>query len=200
MSYTESFYDTISAGSIASAAVLAPIVYEMVNPSTVVDVGCGQGHWGAEFAELGATVHGIDGDYVTNPRIPFTAHNLEEPLPDVGTFDLAVCLEVAEHLTEQRAASFIAELCALAPTVLFSAAIPHQSGAGHINLQWQSWWATLFTSNGYKVSGSLRWQIWDDPRVEPWYQQNVLLASKTVRVRHTGPMDVVHPVIHEWAR
>ena len=118
MTYTDSFYDTIAAGSIASASVVAPLVYEMVNPSTVLDVGCGQGHWGAEFAELGASVQGVDGGYVADCRIPFTAHDLEQPLPDLGQFDLVVSLEVAEHLAEHRAASFVAELCELAPTVL----------------------------------------------------------------------------------
>jgi Na+/H+ antiporter NhaD/arsenite permease-like protein len=29
--------------------------------------------------------------------------------------------------------------------------------------------------------------------------QNLLIAT-TSKIRHTGPMDVVHPVIHEWGR
>ena len=199
MTYGGDFYDTIAAGSIESARVVAPIVHEQFTPATVVDVGCGQGHWGAAFAELGANVTGIDGDYVTGQRIPFAAHNLEQPLPDIGRFDLAICLEVAEHLPADRAAPFVGELCALADTVLFSAAIPHQTGAGHINLRWQSYWADLFADNGRNVSGSIRWKVWDDDRVEPWYRQHLLIAT-TSKIRHTGPMDVVHPVIHEWGR
>lgn len=201
MTYTEGFYDTIAAGCVSSAEVVAPIVYEQFSPTSVVDVGCGQGYWGAAFADLGADrVQGIDGDYVTSPRVPFVAHNLEEPLQQVGRFDLAVCLEVAEHLAESRAASFVAELCGLAPTVLFSAAIPHQTGAGHINLQWQSWWADLFASNGYSVSGSIRWKVWDNDRVEPWYRQNMMVATTTTKLRNAGPLDVVHPIIHGWGR
>jgi SAM-dependent methyltransferase len=200
MTYSDGFYDTIAQGCISSADVVAPLVYEQVEPARVVDVGCGQGHWGAAFSELGAEVLGVDGAYVAEPRINFFAHDLEHPLPELGSFDLAVSLEVAEHLSAQRAPGFVSDLCSLAPTVLFSAAIPHQTGAGHIHLRWQSYWADLFADNGYKVSTSLRWKVWDDDRVEPWYRQNLLLASRALNLRQQGPMDVVHPVIHEWGR
>jgi hypothetical protein len=52
-----------------------------------------------------------------------------------------VSLEVAEHLQPKRSASFVADLVALAPAVLFSAAIPGQPGTDHINPRWQDEWA-----------------------------------------------------------
>jgi len=33
--------------------------------------------------------------------------------------------------------------------VLFSAAIPNQGGTGHINEQWQEYWAEKFYANGF---------------------------------------------------
>lgn len=198
--YTPSFYDIIADGSRASAAIIAPLVVRDVAPRTVIDVGCGQGWWGAEFARLGADVVGIDGAYVQDRALPhFVEHDLREPLPDVPRADLVVCLEVAEHLPERRAASFIADLCRLGDHVLFSAAIPHQTGAGHIHLRWSSYWAALFLEHGYGCDTSLRWEVWDDARVEPWYRQNIMLASIGYR-EHAGPLDVVHPIIHEWGR
>ena len=44
------------------------------------------------------------------------------------TYDLAICVEYAEHLPEARAASFIGDLTKLAPAIAFSAAIPGQGG------------------------------------------------------------------------
>jgi hypothetical protein len=77
----------------------------------------------------------MDGGYVTTSPLGerFLPHDIATPLPEhlVGRFDLAVCLEVAEHLPPERAESFIRELCDLAPVVLFSAAIPGQGGTGH---------------------------------------------------------------------
>lgn len=198
--YTGTFYDTIATGCRSSAATVVPMVLDRVAASTVIDVGCGQGWWASEFAARGCDVTGVDGDYVEGRQVStFVEHDLSLPLADLGRFDLAISLEVAEHLPARRAAGFVADLCSLADIVLFSAAIPHQTGAGHVNLRWQSWWANLFDAEGFSVTGDLRWPIWSDDTVEPWYRQNLLLASVDP-LDCVGPLDVVHPVIHEWGR
>lgn len=197
MTYTTHFYADIASGCRDSAAVLVPLVLARHPAATVVDVGCGQGWWGAEFERNGCDVFGIDGEYVPDCQIDMMAHDISQPWPELAHYDLAVCLEVGEHLPEARAAGLVADLCALADVVLFSAAIPHQTGAGHINLQWPSWWARLFALNGYGFDGSVRRDIWDDDRIEPWYRQNLHIA---VRGSSAGTWDVVHPVIHDWGR
>lgn len=199
--YTQQFYGDIAEGCRRSAAVVVPRVLKGYDIETVLDVGCGQGWWGAEFRRHGCRVTGLDGAYAAPPEgnlDSFVAHDLTQSFPEVGRFDLAVCLEVAEHLPGVRAASFVADLCDAAPRILFSAAIPHQTGAGHVNCQWQSWWAALFQANGYMVNGSLRFDLWDDDQIEPWYRQNLLLCSKAGE--NVGPYDVVHPTIHGWGR
>lgn len=196
MTYTGSFYDVIAPGCRESAAVLVPLILDRHPASTVIDVGCGQGWWGAEFAAHGCEVVGIDGGYVPDRQIPsFVEHDLLAPLPEMGTFDLAVCLEVAEHLAPARAAGFVADLCALAPVVVFSAAIPGQPGAGHVNCRWPSWWADLFAVHGRFLDDSLRDLIWDDDRIEPWYRQNLLIATEEPC---DPPRDLTHPVIAGW--
>lgn len=202
--YTDTFYDVIAEGCRQSAAVVAPIVHDLVEPRTVVDVGCGQGWWTQAFTDLGCETLGIDGSYVSPICDRFTAHDLTTPLPDLGRFDLAVSLEVAEHLPATRAVGFVADLCALAPTILFSAAIPGQGGTGHVNEQWPGYWADLFARNGYTVSGGLRWRIWDDDRVENWYRQNLLIATAgELPAGLEGPHEpfpVVHPVLFDHVR
>lgn len=204
--YTADFYDTIAQGCRDSAAVVVPLILQGFghlpgSQTTVVDVGCGQGWWGAEFAKHGCDVLGLDGVYVDDRQIPFQEHDLMDqlPAPFGSAFDIAVCLEVAEHLPESRAASFVADLCAQSEAVVFSAAIPHQSGAGHINCQWPSYWAKLFAEHGYRCDGNLRWAIWNDEQVEPWYRQNLLIFSPGV-FGEDMPLDVVHPIIHGWGR
>lgn len=213
--YNQAFYDTIRAGTRASADVVVPLVIDNVKTNTgpmrVIDVGCGEGWWAQTFADHGHEVIGVDGSYVASSPLGdrFLPHDISKPLPGhlAGRFDLAVCLEVAEHLPAARAASFVAELCALAPVILFSAAIPGQGGTGHINEQWPDYWVELFNQNQFEVSGALRWEIWDDPRVENWYRQNLLVATAhpdTLADLFDTPTasvwSVVHPVLYDARR
>lgn len=207
MSYDETFYDVIRSGTRASAAVVAPLVHALVQPATVIDVGCGEGWWAQAFAELGADVIGVDGSYVTNSPLGdrFLPHDLALPLPAHlhDRFDLAVSLEVAEHLPRSRAVGFVADLVALAPVVLFSAAIPGQGGTGHVNEQWPAYWSEMFERSGYRVTGALRWQIWNDDRVENWYRQNLIVAvdqaeatTDALAALLDSPLAPVWPVVH----
>ena len=213
--YDAGFYEVIRQGAQASAAVVAPLVAELVRPARVIDVGCGEGWWAQAFAELGAEVIGLDGSYVSSSPLGarFIPHDLTKPVPAhlLGRFDLAVSLEVAEHLPPSRARSFVRDLVGLAPVVLFSAAIPGQGGTGHVNEQWPGYWSALFEAEGYRVTGALRWQIWTDDRVENWYRQNLLLAVAprpigTVQLDDlldsplAPPWPVVHPVLYDARR
>ena len=201
--YDGSFYDAIKDGCVSSAKKVAPIVFNYFKPKTVVDIGCGQGHWAKEFENLGCDVLGVDGDYVTDPVVNFLPHNLENPIPEIGNFDLAISLEVAEHLREPSSDRFIRDLTNLAPIVLFSAAIPGQGGVDHFNEQWPSYWAQKFLECGYDVTGALRFEIWNDDDIENWYRQNLLVAvsndapkpKKLFSHPLSDPISVVHPVL-----
>lgn len=180
--YSPTFYRTYRDESYRSAAVVAPLVMEMVGPRRVLDVGCGIGTWLAAFGESGAVeIRGVDGAYVDQSllRIPpdrFTPLDLGKELAiDGAPFDLAVSLEVAEHLPQSRAASFVADITRHAPVVLFSAAIPFQGGDHHVNEQWLEYWVELYARNGYVAIDCIRPRVWDDERVAYYYAQNTLL-------------------------
>lgn len=206
--YLEDFYNLIRSGSIASAAAVVPSVYNnLLKPKTVIDIGCGEGWWAYKFKELGSEVVGIDGDYVASSPLgdDFKAIDIDVKgsLSELPGADLVVCLEVAEHLPASRAASFVKELCGLAPTILFSAAIPRQPGAGHIHCQWPSYWEKLFNKHEYSVSGNIRDLFWDDETVEPWYRQNLLIISSTPELYPSyfpddTELDRTHPIIAGW--
>jgi SAM-dependent methyltransferase len=106
-------------------------------------------------------------------------------------FDLALCLEVAEHLPEASARTIVATLTALSPVVLFSAAIPGQGGPGHVNEQWPAYWAKHFAKHHYGCRDVLRPQIWADSRVEWWYRQNILIFM--AGAEPVVPPALVHP-------
>src|SRR5262245_11052980 len=122
---------------------------------SVVDVGCGRGAWLRAFRENGVEViAGMDGDHIATSKLlieplSFRCVDLTKPLRSTEKYDLAVCLEVVEHLPSTAGRSLIASLTSVAPLVLFSAAIPGQRGTGHINEQWPPYWQSIFAGHGY---------------------------------------------------
>lgn len=196
MTYDRRFFDSIREGSQRSAAAVVPLMMESFTPKTVVDVGCGEGLWGKAFEDAGCEVLGLDGH--PNPVIPAQSVDLTDVLPTFDRpFDLAVCLEVAEHLPPERAETFVAELCGLADKVLFSAAVPGQGGTAHLNEQWPPYWVDLFAAHGFACSDDVRWEIWNDERVCWWYRQNLMVATAGRLGR--AESGTVRPVIHPGA-
>lgn len=131
--YTREFFQLHRDGSRRSAEVTVPLLIERFEPRSVVDVGCGTGIWLSVFREHGvADILGIDGPWLSAsqrdvPAASFREWNLIEPLGLGRSFDLALCLEVAEHLPEEAADRFVESLTALAPVIVFSAAIPDRA-------------------------------------------------------------------------
>ncbi len=182
-SYSAAFYRDLDRTAAPSAALLVPRVLELVPARSVVDVGCGDGSWLAAFAAAGvAEILGLDGPWIAPAQLKistkdFQRTDLGQPIRAEREFDLAMSLEVAEHLPPERAADFVADLCALAPVVLFAAAIPGQGGDHHVNEQWPGYWARLFTACGYRAADALRLASWNDDRIAWWYRQNIVLFA-----------------------
>jgi SAM-dependent methyltransferase len=181
--YSRFFYKNRQNPS-SSAGVISGEVMKLMQPKSVVDVGCGLGEFLRSFQKRGVEkVLGIDGSWVNKAKLKisekyFLEANLEKALPVKEKFDLAISLEVAEHLSEKEASFFIKKLTELAPVVLFSAAIPYQGGTGHINEQWPEYWVELFEKEGYVPIDCLRSKIWSNKKVSFVYAQNSLLFVK----------------------
>lgn len=182
--YTKSFYEGLRSGAARSAQAIVPLVFGLLRPRSVVDVGCGDGTWLAVFRKLGTPeILGIDGDYVERsileiPPESFQAVDLTKPFSLGRIFDFAVSLEVGEHLTAASAPGFVESLTRLAPAVLFSAAIPFQGGNHHVNEQWPDKWAALFGDHGYLPVDCIRKHVWHNDAVDWWYAQNTLLFAR----------------------
>ena len=179
--YNLKFYSKQAIGSYRSACEIVKLVKEAINPRSVVDVGCGIGTWLKVWSECGMEdIFGIDGDYIRSDQllIPpdrFMSMNLSAPTALAKKFDFVQSLEVAEHLPEASAESFVSFLCSLGSIVLFGAAIPYQGGTSHINEQWPEYWAELFGRKGYVAIDALRERVWNNPSVEWWYCQNTVI-------------------------
>lgn len=188
--YSNLFYRTRRRGTRRSAEAILPWVFDVVPCASLADVGCGTGSWLAAANALGvADTAGFDGPWVKRdlleiPAERFRPTDLSRPPEPDRTFDLAMSLEVGEHLPKSAAPAFVGFLTDLAPVVLFSAAIPGQGGMHHVNEQWPAYWIDLFAARGYRVVDALRGRFWNDPAVAYWYAQNSLFFVRADRMAH----------------
>lgn len=183
--------------------IVIPFIYQLIKPKSVLDVGCGLGTWLKVAKECGVEkTTGIDGNRAPQEimqisELEFLEFDLTKPIILGEKYDLAICLEVAEHLPESAADILINTLVKNSNCILFSAAIPGQGGQNHINEQWPSYWQKKFESHEFYAFDILRQKFWDNKNIEWWYKQNMLIYSKK---EMTGlfktPTDCVPSLVH----
>jgi SAM-dependent methyltransferase len=191
--------------NLDSPNLLVPEILQFVNPKSVVDFGCGLGNYLHVFKKNGVEeILGINGPWVEKEQLfkyikpeEFLERDIEKEITLNKQFDLVVSLEVAEHLTENSAETFVQNLVNAGDVILFSAAIPGQGGQNHINEQWLSYWEKMFLKHDYVVHDVIRPIIWDNPKIRSWYKQNmVFITSRKAEFKtesESCPMrDIVH--------
>lgn len=179
---------------------------------SAVEFGCGHAHWLEAAQRAGIVdVKGLDGpwtelDQLRIPRELFEVADLEKPVDLKRKFELAICMEVGEHLHEAAAKVFVESIARHADLVLFGAAIPLQGGFRHINEKWQSFWADQFRTNGFQVFDIVRPVFWMDRDIHYYYRQNALVYIRstshelidigrlmTAELQTKPIIDLVHP-------
>src|SRR5256885_5240345 len=69
-SYSVEFFAKQRAGSYSSARAILPIVFDLISPASIVDLGCGVATWLAAAKELGVRdILGVDGDYISRNQL-----------------------------------------------------------------------------------------------------------------------------------
>ena len=213
--YDEAFYAEQVEGSLRSARVYLGHLFALWRPESAIDVGCGRGTWLAGCGERGVKrLVGLDGDWVSpemmlDSSIDFRRTNLREEVPANERFDLAISLEVAEHLPFESSDGFVRTLVAHADAILFGAAYLGQPGRDHVNTRPHSFWANKFLAEGYTLFDFFRPHFWSDNEVAPWYRQNTFLYVRPGHPLHdalTGSgqapqqdsrfVDCIHPWLY----
>jgi hypothetical protein len=194
--------------SLAGPRTVLPLAFADANPASLLDVGCGIGTWLKAALDFGITdIAGVDGVKLPEEKLhvnPETIkqHDLTHHWNLGRRFDAAVCVEVGEHLDGEFAPTLIDSLVMHSDYILFSAACPGQPGQHHVNCQWPVFWQALFNERGFECEDTLRWKIWDDSKIEPWYRQNLFLARRSPASAGLEPRirSVVHPAMWNFER
>lgn len=209
--YDGNFYVAEKEISKRSSDILIPYVIERLNCRTVVDFGCGVGE--ALKAVKKCTgiekVMGLDGEWVSEHleinQDEFLGCDLTQEIDLGEKYDLAISLEVAEHLPEKYAKIFISNIVRHADVVLFSAAIPYQGGTDHVNEQYPSYWEKIFSELDFSMCDCIRSRFWNDKRIDDFYRQNIFIYCKS-NLQHEilnifecedKLTDIIHPDLWE---
>lgn len=106
-SYRQDFYENRDESTRSSARIIIEVLFDYYTPESVIDYGCGVGFWLKEFELNGISdIYGIEGQWVDRSSIllkenQFQFSDLTKPLKHDNKYDLALSLEVAEHIPEK---------------------------------------------------------------------------------------------------
>jgi hypothetical protein len=166
--------------------VLAKVILDQIEFSSVFDVGCANGFLLEGFMAAGKRVGGIelspDVRFILSPEL-----NLCVEVGDFsgakGRWDLVTCVEVAEHIPPSRSEDLVETLCRLATDrILFSAALPGQKGHGHINCRPKSDWLNWFEEKGWVPSDSTTKKVRETSSCvteATWLVENIIVLHRS---------------------
>ncbi len=143
----------------AAYTLIARVFAEAIGIGSILDVGCAGGLLVEALRDLGFEAWGLDGAPASEslwPRHTRRYYQLADlTRPDdieLPATDVVCSLEVAEHLPEEHAGTYVQLLAKHRPRyILFTAAPIGQRGTGHVNCQLFSYWIGLFAGCGYQL-------------------------------------------------
>lgn len=182
------YADFVEGPAVHSAGPISGSILTDFKPKRVVDVGCGTGALLEALRGKGCEVFGLEYSEAALEccrarHLNVAKFNLaRDYFQDESTFDVAVSMEVAEHLPKGIADRYVDLLTHLSQVVVFTAAPPGQRGLDHINLRPYSYWISKFRQRCFEQNEELS-QRWRDGwkatgEVETWYYQNLMIFQE----------------------
>lgn len=186
--YDEAFYEQNLAEGLLHAEWFVPLLTKIFRPESVLDLGCGRGHFVSALRTWGVNAWGIEGAQAAIVSPYISAHDLRKPIAllHLDRFDLALSIEVAEHIEKEYADVFVDTLVTASDHVVMTAAPPGQGGTMHVNEQPPIYWLQKFTERGYEVDLAAQSKLLagiskareDGHHVAAWWETNLLVFRR----------------------
>lgn len=185
--YDRAYYERSADAKRVTMRHIADSIVRDASPGTLVDVGCGGGFLLSALDARGVACFGLEYsqagiDLCRSAGLDVRPFDLEHDTFAGYSFDVAVSMEVAEHLPASVADRFVDLLASLAPVVVFTAARPGQVGTDHVNEQPPEYWIERFAARGFAPHETLAdtWQHeWERLGVIECYRRNLMVFSRT---------------------
>jgi len=138
---------------VRSAEIIVNILHDVFRPKRLVDLGAGCGVYSDLFKRKGVDVVAVDG-VIPPPEFSYPVdvqvRDLTVPFKNPwGSFDLALCLEVAEHIPEEFVNIYLDNILQFSDRLILSAAQPNQEGHHHVNMQPKRYWVAKLAAKGF---------------------------------------------------
>ena len=182
---------------------IVPVIIEYFKIKSLIDVGGGIWAFTRVFQDFWVNAVCVDWPRVDKSKLFidekfFIERNFEQYNEFWEKYDLALSLEVAEHLSSNAAESFVKTLCNCSDYVIFSAAFPYQWWQNHINEQPPQYREKIFNQEWFEICDCFRHLIRDNKKI-PWrYRNNIFLYHKKWVEIPSGledkwPIYIIHP-------
>lgn len=156
--------------------------------TSVIDYGCGAGWFLYYFKKTGINdIIGIEPNK-TNSSVSDSSIvedikflDLTTPIHIDRKFDLAMNIEVVEHIDEKYADLVIENTTRHTDLLIFSAALPGQGGWGHINEQPFEYWEEKFNKIDFycEYVGTKHFRSYlKENKAKSWYVNNISIFEK----------------------
>lgn len=182
---------------------ISDALIKLIDFSSVLDLGCGNGFFLDRFQKRGKRVRGVDGSVHALSAAPAAVRpklavaDLTAPLR-LGRYDLVVCSEVAEHLDARHADTLVDTICANAGQwVFFTAATPGQIGVHHVNGQPHAYWTAKFEHRGFQLdteaTDRLRQHLAKVISIIWWFKKNAMILRAPADAPHAAAKRAAPP-------
>lgn len=164
---------------------IAENVVQQFSPKTALDAGCAIGMLVETLRNYGVDTEGFDiSEYAVSQAPEYLKpyikiDNILNPDASNKHYDLVICIEVLEHLTEAEADTAIANIARWGDTVLFSSSPEDFSETTHINVQKPGYWIEKFAQHGLIYN-----PMTDTSYVTPWamvFQRRAAMLPQILR-------------------
>ena len=152
---------------------------------SVIDLGCGMGHYTLTFLNQGLSARGYDGNVSTQLMTGSLCQtaNFTQPMTHIEPADWVVCLEVAEHIPEVFEETLLTNIDHLNKRgVVLSWAVPGQGGDGHFNERTNHYVVKRMHDRGYSIDGAAT----SDLRLRPqgaWFCHTLMVFDRVTSLR-----------------
>jgi len=188
--YTKAFFkENIRVSANSASLLIKKIVDKFPLTKSVVDLGCGNGIYLNEFTKNGIeSILGVDGSKYSKTeslvdRTLITKGDLRYDMNIDRKFDVALCIEVAEHLDSKYADQLVENITRVSNLAIFTAAPPGQGGVDHVNERPKSYWISMFNKRDFtydqKTSEEFSQYLMENKAVS-WLSNNLMIFKKEV--------------------